>query len=125
MAVQPIELDILAHALQDRMKEKGLSLRDAAGQIGCSASTLGRLLKGAAAPNVPDTSVLLKAVNWLGRRLQDFEPSRNTTPTTLADVEVHLRALPGLGERDKEALISLVRAAHDAFRDLPSDHAVG
>lgn len=125
MAVQPIELDILAHALQDRMKDRELSLRDAAGQIGCSASTLSRLLKGASAPNVPDTRVLLKAVNWLGKRLQDFEPSRITTPTTLADVEVHLRALPGLGERDKEALISMVRAAHDAFRHLPSDHAVG
>ncbi len=111
-----LDLDLLAAHLRAKMEERELSLRSAAEEIGCSPATLGRLLKGSEAPNFPDMTSLLRAASWLGKSISDFEKGRGPSTTTLADVELHLRALSGLTEKDKEALVAMVRAAHDAFK---------
>lgn len=114
-----IDLDLLAQHLTSKMEEEELSLRPAAEEIGCSPATLSRLLKGADAPNYPDSITLMKAASWVGKRISDFETG-NKTPATLADVEVHLRALPGIDAGDREALVAMVRAAYDAASKLRS-----
>ncbi len=111
-----IDLDRLGKELSDKMRAKDQSLRPAAEEIGCSPATLGRLLKGSQAVNVPDTKNLIRAVSWLEKSLSDFELNRTPTKTSLTDVEVHLRALSGISDSDKQALVAMVRAAHDAFR---------
>lgn len=115
-AEETIDLDRLAKELSDKMRVNDQSLRDAAEEIGCSAATLSRLLKGSKAENVPDTKSLLRSVSWLDRSLSDFELSRAPSATSMTDVELHLRALPGISETDKKALVAMVRAAHDEFR---------
>lgn len=116
MIPPPVDLDHLAKELQDKMRQEDLSLRAAGGEIGCSPATLSRLLRGSAAPNWPDTENLFRAVSWLGKSLSDFEKGRSPSTSSLAEVELHLRALPGVTEKDKEALVAIVRAAHDTFR---------
>jgi transcriptional regulator with XRE-family HTH domain len=112
-----IDLDRLAQHLQSKMEREDRSLRQAATEIGCSPATLSRLLKGADAPNYPDSVTLMKASSWVGKGISDFETG-NKAPATLADVEVHLRALPGINAGDKEALVAMVRAAYDAASRL-------
>lgn len=121
MAEEALDRDLLAEFIQQRIDERGLTIRGAASKIGCSAATLTRLLKGAAAANYPDTKTLIKATSWLGRRISDFEPGSRPRESSFAEVELHLRALPGLSEKDREALVAMVKAAHDAARKLRND----
>jgi hypothetical protein len=105
---------LLAADLSDKMKREDKSLRIAAEEIGTSPATLGRMLKGDD-EILPDTKTLLKTVSWVGKGIADYEPSNQPETSTIADVEVHLRALPGLDARDKDVLVAMVRAAHDQF----------
>lgn len=116
MANETVDLDRLASEVNDKMREDGMALREAATQIGCSPATLSRILKGRSAESTPDTKNLFRVVSWLGKSLSDFESGRAPTKASITDVEVHLRALPGLAEKDKDALVAMVRAAHDSFR---------
>lgn len=116
VSIPNLDLDLLARHLQNKMQTESLSLRAAADEIGCSPATLSRLLQGSGAPNYPDTKNLFRAISWVEKRLADFEKGKlgSKPKTTLADVEVHLRALPGLTEKDKEALVAIVGAAYYA-----------
>jgi transcriptional regulator with XRE-family HTH domain len=116
LGLPTIDLDFLATSLHERMQSEDFTIRGAASEIGCSAATLSRMLQGSSAPNIPDTANLFRAVSWLGKTLADFEKPSQPRATSLADVELHLRALPTLSEKDKEALVAIVKAAHDAFR---------
>lgn len=121
MVEELIDRDLLADHLQQRINERDLTIREAAPKIGCSPATLTRLLKGKEADNYPDTKTLIKATSWLGRSLSDFEPGKRPRESSMAEVEVHLRALPGLTDKDRDALVAMVKAAHDAARKLRDD----
>jgi transcriptional regulator with XRE-family HTH domain len=118
VSIPTIDLDLLASHLKAEMAAREVSLRSAAGEIGCSPATLSRLLKGRAAGNSPDANNLFRSVSWLGRSIADFELGERTHTSSVADVEVHLRALPGLSHDQAEALIAMVKAAHDAALQL-------
>ena len=111
----PFDFRRLAADLSAKISQEDRSLRDAAEEIGTSAATLSRMLKGDSSDILPDTKTLLRAVSWLGKRIADYEPSLSNGTSSLADVELHLRALPGLNDRDKDVLVALVRTAHDQF----------
>ena len=114
----PVDLDRLATYLRSRMEAEHLSIRAAAEKIGVSPATLGRLLQGAGSPNIPDSVNLMRAVAWLGKNLSEFEAAPARGKSSLADVEVHLRALPNLGEQDAEALVAMVKAAYESAVQL-------
>jgi len=118
-----IDRDLLASHLKQRIDERGLTIREAAAKIGCSPATLTRLLKGQDADNYPDTQTLIKATSWLGRGLSDFESGKRPKESSMAEVELHLRALPGLTKKDRDALVAMVKAAHDAARQLRDDQS--
>jgi len=113
-----VDLDQLAVHLRTKMEAQGLSLRAAAKAIGVGAATLSRLLLGSKSENVPDLVVVEKAVKWVGRSIGDFAPTTKRIHSTIADVEVHLRALPGLNSRDVEALVAMVRAGYEHAKGL-------
>ena len=121
MVEELIDRDLLAEHLQQRIDERDLTIREAATKIGCSPATLTRLLKGKGADNYPDTKTIIRATSWLGRGLSDFEPGNRPKESSMAEVEVHLRALPGLTDKDRDALVAMVKAAHDAARKLRDD----
>lgn len=114
-----IDLNLLAEQLKHEITKHDLSMRSASVEIGCSPTTLARLLAGSETPNLPDTKTLLQAVSWLGKSINDFSRNRVPQTSTIADVVVHLRALPELGHKDKEALVAIVKAAHDQYRLRP------
>ena len=120
-----LDLDRLATDLQSKIKQNDLSIRTAAPKIGCSPATLARLLQGSKAENVPDSVNLMRAASWVGKRLGDFEVGKTKAPSTLGDVEVHLRALPGLSKADAEGLVAMVKAAYDAAAKLRSKKGTG
>ena len=109
-----LDLDLFATHLRNEMHGKKLSIRSAAKEIGCSAATLARLLQGSDAPNSPEWVNLAKAVSWLGKSIADFEAGTPRRSSSLADVEVHLRALPNISEPDAEGLVAMVKAAYEA-----------
>lgn len=115
MTDTPFDFERLSSDLKYRMDAEEKSLRVAAEEIGTSPATLSRMLKGDGGGVQPDTKTLLKAVSWVGRRIADYEPSSAPQESSMADVEIHLRALPGLDNRDKDVLVAMVRAAHDQF----------
>ena len=114
MAQPALDRDLLATHLRTKIDSEGKSIRAASDEIGCSAATLSRMLRGSRAANFPDTRNLFRVASWLGKSITDFEYGVRTASSTLADVEVHLRALPGLSDEDKEAIVAMVKALHDA-----------
>jgi transcriptional regulator with XRE-family HTH domain len=120
-----LDLDRLAMYLRNKMEEEGLSIRTAAPKIGCSPATLARLLQGSKTENVPDSVNLMRAASWVGKRLGDFEIGKQKPTSTLGDVEVHLRALPGLSKADAEGLVAMVKAAYDAAAKLRAKKGSG
>jgi transcriptional regulator with XRE-family HTH domain len=114
-----IDRDLLAKHLQGKVEQERLSLRQAADEIGCSLATLSRLLKGSEAPSIPDSITLLKAASWLRKSIADFETGKKESDvSSLTDVELHMRALPGIAPEDREALVAMVKAAYDAAHQL-------
>src|SRR6266513_151655 len=105
-----IDLDLLAIHLKNKMTSEKLSIRAAALKIGFGAATLTRLLQGRKSENVPDLANVNKAAAWVGMTVGDVAPKSQHKPSTIADVEVHLRALPGLASPDVEALVAMVKA---------------
>ena len=114
MAQAVLDRDLLATHLRTKIDSEGKSIRTASDEIGCSAATLSRMLRGSRAANFPHARNLFRAASWLGKSITAFEPGVRNASSTLADVEVHLRALPRLSDKDKEALVAMVKALHDA-----------
>lgn len=114
MAKDTFDRDLLALYLERKMEERGLSLRPAAEQVGCSPATLGRLLQGSESENIPDTVNVIRAASWLGMSLSDFERGSKKRESTLADVQVHLRGLRGISDETADSIFAMVRAAYDS-----------
>jgi len=113
-----IDLDMLAIHLKNRIASKKLSLRSAAKEIGFGAATLSRLLQGKKSENVPDLRNVNKAAAWVGMTVADVSARSHHKVSTIADVEVHLRALPGLAPPDVEALVAMVKAGYQRAKEL-------
>jgi len=107
-----VDLDKLATHLKSKMEAEKLSVRAAAKAIGFGASTLSRLLQGNSNENVPDLANINKAAKWVGKSLADLSAPSKSKSSTIADVEVQLRALPGLAKPDVEALVAMVKATY-------------
>lgn len=116
-----VDLDKLAMHLKSKMEMKKLSARAAAREIGFGASTLSRLLRGNSNENVPDLANLNRAAKWVGKSLSDFSLPSKPKPSTIADVEVHLRALPGMAKQDVEALVAMVKATYAHAKKLRAE----
>jgi transcriptional regulator with XRE-family HTH domain len=111
-----VDKDLLANSLRDRMEEQELSLRKAAQLAGCSPATLSRLLSGSTSEYTPDTATLSVVLKWLNRPLGDFETKRRPNESSLAEVEMHLHALPNISRDDAEAMMAAVKALYAAKR---------
>lgn len=114
-------LDQLAIRLKAKMELRDLSVRAAATEMGLGAATLGRLLKGAESDTTPDLANVSKAADWVGTSLSELSYGAGRGhASTIADVEVHLRALPGLEHQDVEALVAMVKAGYSHAKKVRS-----
>lgn len=118
MPAPTVDLDRLAMYLRNKMESEGLSVRSAAKSIDIGASTLTRLLQGRSNENVPDLAVIAKGAEWVGKSLADIAAPKKAVPSTISEVEVHLRALPGLAPPDVDALVAMVKAGYEHAKKL-------
>jgi len=110
----PIAADELAARLSARRRERGMSLRAAAAEIGVSAATLSRVEGGA---YLPERDNLFRLLEWLGVA----GPETATEPhapgaSTLEAIELHLRADRELAAADADAIAQMVRLAYERLR---------
>lgn len=115
-SVAGIDRDLLASYLRNKMNEEELSLRKASEQIGCSPATMSRLLSGSASEYEADTATLTAVAKWLNRSLADFEVGKRPSGSSLAEVEMHLHALPHITETDVRAMMAVITALYDEKR---------
>ena len=111
-----VDRELLASYLRNKMDAEDLSLRRAAEQIRCSPATLSRLLNGNDGEHAPDTATLTAVAKWLDKNLSDFEADMRPSQSSLAQVELHLHALPDISEPDARAIMAAVKALYEAKR---------
>jgi transcriptional regulator with XRE-family HTH domain len=118
-----IDRDLLASYLRNKMNEERISLRKAAEFMGTSPATLSRLLSGGDSQYTADTSTLNAAAAWLKRSLSDFESTRRPSPdsSSLAQVEMHLHALPDITDADARAMMAVIQTLYEQKRRSPDD----
>lgn len=122
MEPQPaVDFRKLADLVKRHRKHQGLSLRRAAEESRVSSSTLSRIERCEAKPDL-DTVRLL--VDWVGVSLESVAGRQvrrkkkrkvEQMASTLTNVEVHLRADPNLDEETAEALVDILKAAYSRF----------
>ncbi|MBI3949954.1 MAG: helix-turn-helix transcriptional regulator [Acidobacteria bacterium] len=118
----PIKVKQLGEDIRRKRGADGLSLRDAAKQVGIGASTLWRLERG---QGLPDSATLARLAQWVNvplDRLMGVSPpgrarsfvyySSESTPDI---VEAHLRADRNLSPQTAKALAELFRVAYQEF----------
>jgi len=114
----------LGALVKGHRESKGLSLRDAEKKSGVSASTLSRIERGEARPDLDTVQAL---VDWVGVPLERVVHRRGELPKRaeggkgdpLASVEVQFRADPNLRPEAAEALIRIVKQAYIAMAKKP------
>ena len=115
-ALPGIDKDLLASHLRHRLRQEALSQRSAAAQMGCSPATLSRLLSGSASGHGADTATLAIAALWLNRSLADFDVARRPVTSSLADIKMHLLALPQFTAADVHVVMAVVEALQEIKR---------
>jgi transcriptional regulator with XRE-family HTH domain len=118
----PIKMRELGEHIRRRRVADGLSLRDAARQVGVGASTLWRLENG---QGLPDSATLARLAQWSNVPLERFmdvplpQKSRSVayypSESTPDIVEAHLRADRNLSPQTAKALAELFRVAYHEF----------
>lgn len=71
MSVHP--LDYLAALIASKRRARALGLRGVAKEMGVSAATVGRLLKGSRVKHWPDYATITAAAKWVGHRFDIVE----------------------------------------------------
>lgn len=106
----------LAALVRGHREGRGLTLRQAASECGISASTLSRIERREARPDLDTVRAL---VDWVGvplervaQRQAGSTAPRRRAGDAMSNVEIQFRADPNLKPETAEALISIVRAAY-------------
>jgi transcriptional regulator with XRE-family HTH domain len=116
---EPIEPAELATRVKARRRERAVSLRAAAIEIGVSAATLSRVERG---DYLPDRDNLFRLLRWVGApAAESTGPAEPHPPgaATMEAVELHLRADKDLSPDDAETIAQMVRLAYDRLRRSP------
>jgi transcriptional regulator with XRE-family HTH domain len=104
-----------------RRRSHGLSQRQAAAEIGVSASTLSRLENGS---HLPHREPLLRIAQWLNVPLEWAAEGaaragsgvQHSEMSTVEAVELHLRADRSVSTADADALIESFRLLYERLR---------
>ena len=111
--------DRLATYVRNKIGTEKLSLRRAAELVGCSPATFSRIL-GDEEGYMPDVATVNAIATWLRKDLADFESTKLEPPKSLADVAVHLHALPDLAPEDAKFIMSVVQLLYENKRNRTS-----
>jgi len=109
-----VNVELLAELLQNKRNQLGLSLREAAVQIGLTAPTLQRL----ESRQMPTAPTLLRLAEWLGLSLDDLRcvPKERQRRDAIEQFEVLLRADPNLDPEAATTIANVARQVYDGFK---------
>lgn len=110
----------ISELLKDAQKERGLSVRQMADEIGVANTTIHRAMDG---EQFPDVATFIKVANWLGvspASLINAEVEELVPDTLAARISVVLQREPRLAEVFAEAMERVAEGnmEPDTFRDL-------
>lgn len=112
MAQEPLTPRDLGRLLRERRRRDGLSLREAAEDVGVSFNTLARIEKG----HVPDVGTFQRIAEWVGVTPGAFfRPERRRSGSTPDIVANHLRADPALSDEAAERIVGIVSELYSAL----------
>jgi transcriptional regulator with XRE-family HTH domain len=111
----------LAARLREKRLARGLSLRQAAQEVGVSPTTFSRVERG---DHLPDRENLLQLANWVGVTLEQIASSpadqnvvtHSPGESTVEAVALHLRADKDLDPKDAQILMEVFRVAYENLR---------
>ncbi len=106
----------LGAVLRQRRRERRLSLRDLADEIGVSLNTLSRVERG----HIPDLVNFQRIVDWLDVPADAFLEPASMQTSTPGVIARHLRADPRLSDQDAERIAALVA---EMYHSLVADHS--
>ena len=119
-----IDLSKLGALVRSYRESRDIPLREAAKEVGLSPSTLSRVERGSA---VPDLGTVERLMAWVGQpvasvvtvpppRASRHPRGSSDTPAqsadTLATLEIQLRADPNLENDDAKALLDMFKSAY-------------
>jgi transcriptional regulator with XRE-family HTH domain len=109
-----VNVELLAELLQNKRNQMGLSLREAADQIGLTAPTLQRL----ESRQMPTAPTLLRLAEWLGLSLDELRrvPKERQRRDAIEQFEVLLRADPNLDPEAATTIANVARQVYDGFK---------
>jgi transcriptional regulator with XRE-family HTH domain len=105
----------LSQRVGARRRDQGLSLRDAAAEIGLSFNTLARVERG----HLPDLDNLRKIQRWLGELDEAKGRGENARGSTPELIATHLRTDPLLEAEAADRIAAIVRDLYDALAKRP------
>ena len=111
MNEESLDLSDLGRIVQVERNRRGLSLREAAREIGIPFNTLARVEKG----HVPDLPKFKRLVEWSGADIQNFFEIQEKATTTTDIIAEHLRADRNLPPEAADKISSIVSDLYQAL----------
>lgn len=110
-------MELLQIILNDRIKELGISIREAGRQIGIAHTTLNRILYG----DEYDLATLKAMANWLQVKPSSFLDAETSSPDQLtSQIAILLETYPRLAEVFSEVIARVLKEeiSPDTFTDI-------
>jgi transcriptional regulator with XRE-family HTH domain len=121
MTQEPLAPGDLGRLLRERRRRDGLSLREAAQDVGVSFNTLARIEKG----HIPDVGTFQRIAEWVGvPPAAFFHPERRSSESTPDIVAHHLRADPALTDEAAERIAGIVSELYSTLARSTATTAV-
>lgn len=105
--------------VREHRAQRNINLREAAEEAHVSPSTLSRIERGVA---TPDLATLRRLEEWMQMRLTQQPAQMPKTPPrasaaakTIAGCELHLRADPNLDAEAADALVTILKSSYEAL----------
>lgn len=120
MAKAELNVQALYSALDSERKDRGITWKDVAAEVGVNASTLTRMAQG----KRPDVDGLASLLEWLNMDVKQFIISDRSRAvdgrqSTVATVSAALRSDSSLSSSSAKALEEVFKASYEAFRQKP------
>ena len=111
MSIGKLDLNDLGHLIFAERSRRGMSLRDAASDIGIPLNTLARVENG----HVPDLPKFKRLVEWCGADIQQFFDAPDKTSATTDLIAEHLHADRNLPREAANQIAGIVRELYGAL----------
>ena len=111
MVADRLVLAELSRLVSAERHRRGMSLRDAAEDIGIPFNTLARVERG----SVPDVDKFMRLVQWCGIDITRFFQSQEKSSATIDLIAEHLRLDRSLSEESAEQLITIIEQLYSTL----------